>query len=338
MTQIPPEQILIVQTAFIGDVILATALVEKLHEHFPAAKIDFLLRKGNEGLLINHPKLREVHVWDKKGGKYKNLFRLIRTIRKTRYDVLINVQRFANTGLLTALSGAKVKIGFDKNPFSWGFTKKIKHRIEEGVHETERNNDLIVELTDKLVSKPALYPSQQDLEQVAQYKTAPYLCMAPASVWFTKQFPKEKWIELIKAIPSEDKIYLIGAPGDSSLCQEILTESGRDNVYNLCGQLSLLQSAALIKDAVINYVNDSAPMHLASAMNARTCAIYCSTIPGFGFGPLSDFAELAEVDNLDCRPCGLHGFKECPEGHFKCGHDMDISKLIQKLTKAYESV
>ncbi len=329
------KQILIVQTAFIGDVILATGLIEKIHQFYPEAAIDFALRKGNESLLKNHPKLREVHIWDKKGGKYKNLFKLIGKIRRQRYDLVVNIQRFANSGMLTAFSGAKVKIGFDKNPFSWAFTHKIAHRIEEGVHETERNNDLIKALTDGQVERPRLYPSQEDFEKVKPYTDTPYLCMAPASVWFTKQYPKEKWTDLIKALPFEGKIYLLGAPGDKELCDEIIDKSGAEHVQNLCGAISLLQSAALMKTAVVNYVNDSAPMHLASSVNARTCAIYCSTVPEFGFGPLSDFAEVVEVgEKLDCRPCGLHGYKACPKGHFKCGYDIDTQQLISVFERA----
>ncbi len=329
------KQILIVQTAFIGDVILATGLIEKIHQFYPEAAIDFALRKGNESLLQNHPKLREVHIWDKKGGKYKNLFRLIGKIRKQRYDLVVNIQRFANSGMLTAFSGAKVKIGFDKNPFSWAFTNKIPHRIEEGVHETERNNDLIRELTDEQVKRPALYPSEADFAKVKQYTGLPYICMAPASVWFTKQYPKEKWIELIKALPFDGNIYLLGAPGDKGLCNEIIEQSGKARVQNLCGSISLLQSAALMKTAVVNYVNDSAPMHLASSVNANTCAIYCSTVPEFGFGPLSDFAVVVEVkEKLDCRPCGLHGYKACPKGHFKCGFDIDTQRLVEVFERA----
>lgn len=329
------KQILIVQTAFIGDVILATGLIEKIHQFYPEAAIDFALRKGNESLLKNHPKLREVHIWDKKGGKYKNLFRLIGKIRRQRYDLVVNIQRFANSGMLTAFSGAKVKIGFDKNPFSWAFTHKIAHRIEEGVHETERNNDLVKALTDDRVERPRLYPSEEDFEKVKPYTGTPYICMAPASVWFTKQYPKEKWTDLIKALPFEGKIYLLGAPGDKELCDEIIDKSGAEHVQNLCGAISLLQSAALMKTAVINYVNDSAPMHLASSVNARTCAIYCSTVPEFGFGPLSDFAEVVEVgEKLDCRPCGLHGYKACPKGHFKCGYDIDTQQLISVFERA----
>lgn len=329
------KQILIVQTAFIGDVILATGLIEKIHQFFPEAVIDFALRKGNESLLKNHPKLREVHIWNKKGGKYRNLFKLIGKIRSKKYDYVINIQRFANSGMLTALSGAKEKIGFDKNPLSWAFTQKIPHRIEEGVHEIERNNDLVKALTDTEAKRPALYPSTEDFKKVASYTDEPFICMAPASVWFTKQYPKEKWIELIKALPFEGNIYLLGAPGDKALGDEIISAAGKSKVHNLCGAISLLQSAALMKSAVINYVNDSAPMHLASSVNANTCAIYCSTVPEFGFGPLADFAEVVEVsEKLDCRPCGLHGFKACPKGHFKCGLDIDTQRLVAVFERA----
>jgi ADP-heptose:LPS heptosyltransferase len=150
--------------------------------------------------------------------------------------------------------------------------------------------------------------------------------MAPASVWFTKQLPKEKWVELIKNIPNGINIYLIGAPSDLQLCEEIIQASSRKGINNLCGQLSLLQSAALMKSAKMNYVNDSAPMHLASAMNAPTTAFFCSTIPEFGFGPLSNESVIMQVSEpLTCRPCGLHGKSACPEGHFDCGYQIDLN-------------
>jgi heptosyltransferase-2 len=86
-----------------------------------------------------------------------------------------------------------------------------------------------------------------------------------------------------------------------------------------------------MKNADMNYVNDSAPMHLASAMNAKTTAIFCSTVPEFGFGPLADGARIVEItEKLDCRPCGLHGFKECPKGHFNCGNQIKIEGLSIK--------
>ena len=320
-------KILIIQTAFIGDVILATPIIEKLHKFFPNAKVDFLLRKGNQGLLENHPHITKVLIWDKKKNKQKNLIKILQSVRNEKYDYVINLQRFFSTGFITTFSKGNTTIGFDKNPFSFLFTNSIKHKIENGVHEIERNLNLIAEITDNKVINPKLYPSKKDLKAVENYLSQPYICIAPISVWFTKQFPAEKWIELIDKI--EQNIYLIGGNEDFEKCENIIKNCQHNNVMNLCGKLSLLQSAALIKNAEMNYVNDSAPMHLASAMDASTTTIFCSTIPDFGFGPLASNSKVVETkEKLDCRPCGLHGFKKCPEKHFKCANNILIQDII----------
>lgn len=328
-------QILVVQTAFIGDVVLATGLLEKLHAQFPEAAIDILVRKGNESLFTQHPFLRNVLTWDKKKSKYTNLFSLIKRVRASRYDKVINVQRFAATGILTALSRGKQTIGFDKNPFSFLFTDVIRHEVNEGehtMHEIERNHALISSFAEGKAAKPKLYPSGDDFKKVDVYKHRAYICVAPASVWFTKQFPADQWIHFIQSVPEDIVIYLLGAPGDRSLCDTILTGAGKAEVINLAGKLSFLESAALQKDAKMNYVNDSAPMHFASAVNAPVAAVYCSTIPAFGFGPLSDKSHIIELkETLPCRPCGLHGYKACPLGHFHCARWIKNEQLLEVL-------
>lgn len=329
------QKFLVIQTAFIGDVVLATGILEKLHEHFPDAAIDFLVRKGNEGLLQGHPFLHEVLVWNKKENKYANLRKLLKQIQSNKYDKVITVQRYASTGYLTAFSKAKEKIGFNKNPWSFLFTKKVKHHFStEGniVHEIERNHALIQDFTDNIPARPKLYPSKKDHEKIKQYTGKKFLCVAPASVWFTKQYPKEKWISFLDQLHPMYTIYLLGAPSDKDLCEEIRKISLHPFVENLAGKLNFLESAALMQSAVMNYVNDSAPMHFASAVNAPVTAVYCSTIPAFGYGPLSDKSFIIEVqENLHCRPCGLHGHKACPEKHFKCAMDIKDEQLLSVL-------
>ena len=316
------NKILIIQTAFIGDVILATPIIEKLSEFYPEAKIDFLLRKGNEKLLHNHPKVNKVLIWTKGGKKYRSLLQVIATVRSRNYDCVINAQRFMAAGLITALSGAKVKVGFRKNPMSFTFTKKIGHQLI-GQHETSRNLALVRELTDDKYTRPKLYPSKEDVKNVKQFQDEPYLCFAPTSVWATKQFPSLKWVELLLSQDDNWVIYLLGGPDDTEECEEIVEMCGREKLINLSGQLSFLESAALMKGATMNYVNDSAPMHMASALNAPTNAVFCSTVPSFGFGPLADLAKVVETKKeLECRPCGLHGKKECPLGHFDCAYSI----------------
>jgi heptosyltransferase-2 len=318
------QKILIIQTAFIGDVILATPLIGNLKTQFPDAKIDFLVKNGNQSLLRNDPNLNEILVFDKK-KKVASLLELLKKIRANKYDLVINLHRFASSGILTFLSGAKQKLGFKKNPFSFAYTQSFPHEIGNGKHEVDRNLELIKHLTSSLNRQPKLYPSKEDFEAIKTYHTENYYCLAPASVWFTKQAPKEIWLKLIAKLSAENStIYLLGGPDDKELCEEIKLKTNAQKVINLAGKLSLMQSAALMKDAKRNFVNDSGPLHLASAMNAPVSAFFCSTTPLFGFGPLSDDSEIIEVENLPCRPCGLHGHNECPKGNFRCGNELKI--------------
>ena len=334
---------LIIQTAFIGDVILATPLLENTRKYYPEAQIDVVVNQNAASLLHHHPKVRRVYVWNKKKRKYAELFSLIKTLRRNRYDLLINCHRFGSSGLLAACSGAKMKVGFRKNPFSWAYDRSVNHAFAEGVHEVDRNLSLLTAavapaLPGSLPRRPQLYPSPADKDRVAAYQKGPYVCIAPTSVWFTKQFPAEQWTKLIEALPAEPTIYLLGSKPDIAHCAQLRRSTERA-VVNLAGELSLLQSAELMRGAVINYVNDSAPLHLASATNAAVCVVYCSTVPKFGFYPLSEAAWVVEVaEPLSCRPCGLHGHAACPEGHFRCALDITTPQLLlpyhQALTRA----
>jgi heptosyltransferase-2 len=318
---------LIIQTAFVGDAILVTALLEKLHQYYPKARMDVLVRKGNETLFEQHPFITNTLVWHKKSGKYSSLLGLVLKVRETKYDCVINVQRFFNAGLIAAFSGSKQRIGFDKNPWSFTFSTKIKHQINNGMHEVDRNQLLIAAFTDKIAGKPKLYTQHTD-GSVQNLKQLPYVCIAPASVWFTKQWPAEKWIALCNKITAP-VIYLIGSPADTTLCEKIKTTSLHSGIVNMAGKLSLLQSASLLCNAQMNYVNDSAPMHLCSATNAPVTAVYCSTVPAFGFGPLSNQNKIAQINELlPCRPCGLHGYNKCPEKHFNCANNIHVTDVL----------
>lgn len=333
------EKILLIQTAFIGDAVLATSVLEKLHQYFPEAQLDFLIRKGHEGLFDGHPFIHELLVWEKKKNKNRNLMKMLFRIRKNRYHTVINLQRYASTGLLTGLSGAKERIGFDKNPFSFLFSRKIKHEFskknEAAIHEVERNNRLIEHLTGKEILKPKLYPRTEDEKKVYRFTRLPYIVVAPGSVWYTKRFPADKWLPFLNMVPYDYSIYLIGGKEDYAIADEIKLRTANPYVMNLCGELSFLESVEMVKKAAMNYVNDSAPMHFASATNAPVTAIYCSTVPAFGYGPLSDINHIIQYPGqLYCRPCGLHGHNACPEGHFRCALDIDIMELMQVLPPA----
>jgi len=335
------KKILIIQTAYIGDVILATSLIEQLSINFPDAKIDFLLRDGNQSLLQEHPLINHIYIWNKK-KKYSSMISLLKEIRAKKYDYCLNIQRFFNSGLFTLFSKARKRVIFDKNPLSFLFKNKVKHLIPHKIdsdhfHEVQRNLQLLNKI--KKINIPrdpkqlplSLYTSEQSKEKICNLTEdyPNYLVMAPSSVWFTKQFSKSKWIELKDELQSFH-IFFIGAPDDFDYLDSIILDS--NHCTNLAGKLSLLDSAQLMKNAKRVLVNDSAPLHLASAVQAKTTAIFCSTVPEFGYGPLSKESIIVEVqEKLDCRPCGLHGKKECPQGHFKCSKDISIQKIIDSI-------
>ncbi len=330
------RKILVIQTAFIGDAILATAALESIHSAFPNDRIDFLVRKGNESLFVEHPFIHTLLVWDKKEGKYKSLFRLLKRIRSEDYNAVLNLQRFASSGILTAFSGADLKVGFKKNPLSFFFNHCAEHELSKDrnqfLHETERNHQVVKLWQDIPMLSPKLYPSQKDFDSVAQFVVDSFITISPASVWETKKTPLEVWRKMLDELKGV-RVYLLGGPGDRQLCSELKEMCSNENIEVLAGQLSLLQSAALMSKAKRNFVNDSGPLHLCSAMNAPVTAVFCSTIPSFGFGPLSQDSKTIETSlSLSCRPCGLHGKKRCPEGHYKCGHSIEVEGLLNSIS------
>ena len=328
-----PPATLLIQTAFIGDVILMTALLEYLHQTQPATPVDVLVRRGNEGLLTGHPHVRRVLIWDKKHRKYAALWDLLGRIRAEQYGRVVTLQRFASTGFLTAFSGAPERIGFAKNPLSRFFTRRVPHVIGDGTHEVARNLCLLTDAVPTPLIPPHLYPTAADEAAMAAYAAAgSYICIAPTSVWFTKQYPEAKWMELLAVLPASLRVYLLGGPPDVVACERLAAASGRENAVSLAGKIGLLASAALMRGAVMNYVNDSAPMHLCSAVGAPVTAVFCSTVPAFGFGPLAPVSFVVETtEPLDCRPCGLHGHTACPRGHFRCAYGIEVGQLLATL-------
>lgn len=321
--------ILLIQTASIGDVILATALLESIKDRYPSARIDMLVKAEMQALFKDHPFLDEVMLWNKKKRKYPGLLKLLSKIRKKHYDAVVNIQRFASSGILCGLSGAPIRAGFNKNPFSFLFSHKLEHSIGDGTHEIDRNLKLISWIEGIERKKPRLYPGRDHEEKIKEFTLSPFITIAPASLWYTKQYPESQWVDLINELKEKYTVILLGGPADRELCERIKKSSENSNVTNLAGKLNMLESAALMKHARTNFVNDSAPLHMASAVDAPVRAIFCSTVPEFGFGPLSPDSEIIQSkQDLKCRPCGLHGFRECPEGHFKCAKTIHMNDLL----------
>ncbi len=304
---------LLIQTAFIGDAILATAAVEALAVRGDAVHV--LVRKGNEIFFQSHPKVQKVLVWDKK-NKWKSWWFLLQQVRREKYDVLYLVQRYFTMSLFALFSKAQEKWVYDQSVLAVFFKNLVPYFMAPGRHEVDRLMDLI-QCDQRFL--PKLYPSADEQLSIAQWIKTPFITMSPASVWETKRAPEHVWKQVAE-VHRDCFIYLLGGPGDLEFLSRFQSHWKMDNVVVLAGQLSLMQSAVLMSKAKMNFVNDSGPLHLCSAMNAPVTAFFCSTVQDFGFGPLSENSNVLETnEELPCRPCGLHGKKSCPRGDFACG-------------------
>lgn len=280
------KRFLIVETGPVDDVIRATALIEKLHKHFPEARIDFLLNGANESLIRNHPHLEEILAWIEGPGQTKRLISRIRELRQRKYNAVINASISGASGLITAFSGASRRIGFAKHPLSFLFSKKVPwvavpakafgRPLEE--QRINRNLDLIKSFTDFEPEAPRLYPEESDFEHVRPLKNNPYVCLAPTSFWFSDRFPLPEWRAFLQGLPTES-VFLTGDLADRVYAEKLIEEGARAGVHNLCGKLTWLQNAALLQDSDGNYLSNAVQISLSHAVGTDYVAVNSSTVP-----------------------------------------------------------
>ena len=330
------RSILFIQTAFLGDVVLATSALEAWHKAHPSDLLDVLVRRPMEGVFEAHPFVRRVLAWDKRPRfKGRDWRRLVRETRKARYDVVVNLHRHSSSGVLTALSMAPARLGYANNPLAWRFTHRIPHQWGEGTHEVQRHVDLLSaydsQAFGQAVANPKLHPAEHHRAEADALESRGALLVMPGSQWATKAWPEGQFAKLLDRL--QGRVLLMGAPSEHDLCARLA--QGRNHVVNCAGALSLLGLAAAVGMARGVVANDSAPLHVASAMNTPTVALFASTVPRFGFGPRASKHKVVEpTPELACRPCGVHGRKRCPEGHFRCGWELsveDVNQAIQEV-------
>jgi len=331
------DKILIIQTAFLGDVILTLPMAQTIKMHLPDSEIDFLCVPGCVSVLQGNHALGNIIPYDKKGGdKLDKFIEVLSEIRENEYDVVISPHRYLRSALLTYYSEAKTTIGFDKNSLSFLLTKKIKYVTNS--HEIYRNIELAkavpgINFDEKKVSvKPELYPSDEDEiyvnELLSKADKNNLIALAPCSRWFSKQFPAEKTKSLVKLlIEKEYTPVLIGGNDDIHYCSVIETGISSSRLINLCGKTSPLQSYSVINSSKVLVTVDSAAQHLGAASSTPVILIYGSTNSSFGFYPLKSDSKIIEVNGLDCRPCTDHGRDLCPKSHFKCMLNIEISDI-----------
>jgi len=294
-------------------------------------------------LLENNPNIDKIIVYDKRGRDrgLVSLIKMSNIIRREGYDLALIPHRSLRSALIPFLARVHHRIGFNTSAGALLLTQRVAYRRD--LHEVERNLKLLSPFGLKAKgSKPEIYPDDQDVKLVDSLLTDWEVTsedllvgIAPGSVWATKRWLKERFTQLAEKLTRENsvKVILIGGKGDRDLCEQISEKIGR-GVFNSAGRLTLRQSAELIRRCRALVTNDTAPMHLASAVGTRVVAIFGPTVPEFGFYPYGDGHVIIQRE-LPCRPCGIHGGKKCPQKHFDCMRKISVEEVYKAVTEDF---
>lgn len=333
-------KILIIHTAFIGDIVLSTPLVALIKKIYPESEIHYLTTPQGESILRNNSKISNIIPYDKKNKDkgLKGIMRMYKFFKKEKYDIVVTPHRYLRSSILSFVSRAKIRKGYSNATLSLLYTEKIPYVY--GIHEIERLNNFFkiekerMEEVEKIKfeSKIELYPSKEEKTSVdtllGNYNERKLLVIAPGSKWFTKKWPGTYFNEVIQALQKEKKLKLAIVGGNEE--REINLEFSED-VLDLRGKTNLLELSEILGRSVGVLTNDSSPIHIGSVHdNCFIFALFGPTVEKFGFFPWSKKSYVFQKE-LECRPCGNHGGNKCPKGHFKCMLEIKPEDVIIKI-------
>jgi len=328
------DNYLIIQTAFLGDVVLALSMAEYIRSMDNDAHIIFVTTRVSEPIASHCPFIDEVVVYDKyKDDKgLSGIWKLANKLNSRKYIAVFTPHRSLRSTLLTKLIASGKKYGFDKAALSWIYNNRIKY--ESSSHEIERNLSLVRTHWIDISSDLLLPVIKVDTEKKDS------ICIAPGSVWATKRWPVQKWIELVSQPElAEKEIVIIGSENDEEIANEIELKAGNNSIRNLAGKLSIVESITKIAECKLIVSNDSAPQHFAMAVGTPVITIFGATVPRFGFYPVGQYDKIIETEKeLACRPCGIHGKQKCAIKTFDCMNSIDVRKVIDEIKSLEEKL
>jgi heptosyltransferase-2 len=324
---------LLIQTAFLGDVVLTTPLITALaRRHGP---LDVVTTPVAAPLLETHPAVRDVIRYDKNGREkgLSALHRLAVRLRAEDYQAAYLPHRSLRSAVLAWLARIPRRVGFHDG---WPFLYTETHRRPALGHEIDRLCAL-AEVQPRGDVRPTLGITSYDHEAAEQLLREDgmdrgFVALAPGSIWGTKRWPY--FAALAQALARRGTaVVAVGAREDADL-GEAVTRAARaagGAALNACGRVSLREAAALIELAGVLVTNDSAPLHLAQAVGTPTVALFGPTVPGFGFGPRGARDVALGLKALPCRPCHRHGPRSCPLGHHRCMKDLPVEHVLNAI-------
>lgn len=332
-------KILLVQTSFLGDVVLSTPATEVLHKLHPGCEVWWMTTPLAAPIVAGDPLVKGVITFDKRGANSGILgtFRQARILRKHAFDIVYSLHRSARTSAVLALAGIPKRVGFRQARASFLYNE-LRDRDITAPHEVQRNlslfgsNRVEAERADLRVVAVEDEKLKSLLEQ-NDLHNCKFIALAPGSSWNTKMWKPESYRECgLRLENSGFKIVVIGAPNELGISERVCAGT---NFINLVGKIQIKEMVGIVKRASLIVCNDSFPLHLGSAFKVPTVAVFCSTVPEFGFGPWRNRSVVLGARDLPCRPCGRHGHQVCPTGTEAC---MSAVSSEQAVNESYKLI
>jgi heptosyltransferase-2 len=336
------NRILVIQTAFLGDVVLVTPLLRELRRTHPRARLSVLTTPLGASALEGAPFVDERLVFDKNGADrgLGATWRVGRRLRAMGFDLAIAAHRSFRTGLLLRLSGAATRLGFEGAPGAWAYTGSVPWRgTDHAVHRylglagpaggDPKTADARPELR-LLESAKGSADTLLRNDGVAQ--TEPLLAIAPGSTWRTKRWGIEGYAEVTRRARLLGLTpVLVGSTEDKDVCEAIAVLAGSGHV--LAGRTTVPELAAILARARLLVANDSGTGHVAAAVGTPVVTIFGPTVPAFGYAPYGRDHRIVEHPDLPCRPCHAHGPDVCPLGHHRCMVEIGPDAVLRAIAE-----
>ena len=327
------NKILIIKPAAIGDVLLATPVIENLRHNFPDAEINFLTQKFCKEALTDNPFLSKALTYDL---RYDSTAFLIKHLTRQKYDLVIDLFGNPRTAIVTYMIDARYRVGYKFNWRRFAYNIKVDPRRRE-LHNIEFNLESLRRLGLEIItSKPRFVLNSVHKEFAEEFfeknglSKGNVIGINPHGTWKTKVWYAEKFIELGKMLTKKYNILLFWGNNSEKLnAEKIANAIGKKAI--LIPETDLKYMGALILNCSVFVTNDTGPMHIAWILGVNTVAIYGPTIPELQ-GPLSDNSVIVRNNTLSCLGCNLTKIEDCPYEH-KCMRNLTAEEVYNNIMK-----
>ncbi len=335
------KNVAVLQTSFLGDTLLTLPLLRRLKESLPGARVSVVTLPKNADVFKGSPWVDETILDDKRGrhGGILGAWRIASELKARGFDLAVIPHRSLRSALVARLAGIPRRVGFSSSAGSFLLTDAVPFAWL--THDLERNLALARPLggdaaaargEERYVVPRAPSPALvKRLEEAGVGSGVRLAGIHPGAAWATKRWLPERFAELCRRLKADGVTpVLVGGPADAALGAEIAKASG---AADMVGKTDLEELKSLMGRLALFVTNDSGPMHLAAAAGVPVVAIFGATTRELGFFPYGPGHRVVE-EPLACRPCGLHGAKECPEGHFLCMRLLSVDRVYAACVSA----